>query len=66
MEIIVNGEVQLLEKSIPITVFLQEKDIDPATVIVELNTNILKSSDYPDTMLMDKDHLEILRFVGGG
>ncbi|WP_136807086.1 sulfur carrier protein ThiS [Desulfosediminicola flagellatus] len=66
MEIIVNGDVQSLEKTLTIADFLQEKGIDPGTVIIEHNQEIVKGSNYAETMLNNKDHIEILRFVGGG
>lgn len=66
MEITVNGDIQSFDKSITIADFLEEKGIEPATVIIEHNRNIIKGSDYGATMLNHKDHIEILRFVGGG
>lgn len=66
MEISVNGTVQPLEESISVSEFLEIKEIDPGTVVIEINKNILKNSDYQQTMLRNKDQVEILRFVGGG
>lgn len=66
MKIFVNGQAQLFEMSISIFELLETRETDPSTVVIELNKNIIKSCDYQQTLLMNKDQVEILRFVGGG
>lgn len=36
------------------------------TVAVELNESIVPKAQYADTVLCEGDHLEVVRFVGGG
>lgn len=35
-------------------------------VAVELNESIVPKAQYNDTVLYEGDHLEVVRFVGGG
>ena len=35
-------------------------------VAVELNESIVPKTQYNDTVLYEGDHLEVVRFVGGG
>jgi len=66
MAIIVNGKKEEIEGSINLLDFLSSKSLDPDTVVVELNMDIVKKDDLKNTILKDHDKLEILRFVGGG
>ena len=65
MKITVNGEEQQIE---PKTVmgYIAEIGIDPRSVAVELNMDILEKGDYATTMLKEGDRMEIVHFVGGG
>jgi sulfur carrier protein len=45
---------------------LQELDIRPARVVVELNRNVLPRDAFATTALNDGDKIEIVHFVGGG
>lgn len=50
------------------TVFdlLTTMGVSPDTVVVERNGGIVPSAAFAQTGLRDGDHLEVLRFVGGG
>ncbi|WP_295086147.1 sulfur carrier protein ThiS [Ruminococcus sp.] len=45
---------------------LDDMNIGVQYVAVELNEEILPKVKYSDTILKDGDHVEIVRFVGGG
>ena len=45
---------------------LNEMDINPAGVAVEVNLSIIKKKDYESFRLKEGDSIEIVNFVGGG
>ncbi len=65
MVILVNGERKEVG---PLSVFglLENLEIDPRRVAVELNLEILPKSDFDTTTLQEGDRIEIVHFVGGG
>ena len=65
VRIFVNGEEKTI-KSTTILGYLNEIEIDPQRIAVELNLDILPKGDYDTTQLMDGDRIEIVHFVGGG
>ncbi|MCX8026690.1 MAG: sulfur carrier protein ThiS [Thermodesulfovibrionales bacterium] len=65
MRVRLNGEVYETACS-NIEELLQELDIKPEFVAVELNRRIIKRCDLSSTSIADEDNIEIVRFVGGG
>ncbi|WP_319779020.1 sulfur carrier protein ThiS [Maridesulfovibrio sp.] len=61
-----NGKEAELTASITILELLESKNLAPETVVVEVNMEIIPAESYGSTKINDGDHLEILRFVGGG
>jgi len=45
---------------------LNDLDIEPGRVAVEVNLSIVKKADYSAFMLNEGDKIEIVNFVGGG
>ena len=66
MKITINGNDMDLNEDITITGLLNDLDIEPAGVAVEVNMNIIKKADYHGHMLQEGDSVEIVNFVGGG
>jgi len=66
MTVIINGRDTTWPTPTTILDLLRNKELDPATVVVEKNGVIIPGEDFGGTQLADGDHLEILRFVGGG
>lgn len=66
IEVIINGIPESLQKDTLILDLLELKSIEPAKVVIEINKNIIKREQYSSQTLHDNDHVEILRFVGGG
>ena len=66
MAITVNGKKETLAKEMLLSAFLESKGINPDTVVVEYNYEIVKQEKWNDIVLKENDNLEVLRFVGGG
>ena len=66
MRLTVNGEI--IEKSNAGTVMelLDELQIEPLQVAVEVNLSIIRKAAYSTFRLNDGDKVEIVKFVGGG
>ena len=61
----INGE-SLEKNGKSVTEVLAEMGINVQHVAVELNEEIVPKARYSETILKDGDHVEIVRFVGGG
>jgi sulfur carrier protein len=66
ISILVNGEQHLTTDGKTILDLLQELQIDPARVAVELDRRIVKQPRWPETVVADGSQIEIVQFVGGG
>jgi len=66
IEITVNGEPQTAPNGQTILGLLQQLELDPARVAVELNRRIVKQPAWQETLLQPGAQLEIVQFVGGG
>lgn len=66
IEIHVNGEARRVPAGLRVDGLLESLGLDGRTVVVELNRDILRRTDYPQTGLVAGDRLEIVHFVGGG
>lgn len=66
MKITVNGKEMEVADGTTVLGLLELKEIGTGTVVVELNRSILPAEAFADTALNEGDHLEVLRFVGGG
>jgi len=66
MEITVNGEKQTMDKKVTVAFFLEKLGIDPETVVIERNLDILARKEHNQVTLQDGDSIEIIRMVDGG
>ena len=66
IEITVNGEPQTAPEGLRILGLLQQLQLDPERVAVELDRRIVKQPHWPETVLRTGAQLEIVQFVGGG
>ena len=66
MDIQLNGQPTPVADGITIGDLIRQKNLDPATIVVEHNLAIIESADLDRISLKQNDALEILRFVGGG
>ncbi len=45
---------------------INDLSLKKETIVAELNGNIIESSKFNETILVENDLLELIRFVGGG
>jgi len=66
MEITVNGEKQHHRDPLTVGGLLQSLGINPQSVVVERNLQIVPRSEMENEPVGAGDAIEIIRFVGGG
>jgi sulfur carrier protein len=66
MKIICNGAKKEIQEDAILVDFLKSLDLDPDTVVVECDGEIIARKDYESQILVDGTKLELIRFVGGG
>lgn len=66
MIVIINGQESTCPPLTTVLALLRSKQLDPASVVVERNGDILQGDAFATTELVEGDRLELLRFVGGG
>ena len=66
MEITVNGEKQTVDSQVTVSDLLAKLGIDPETVVIERNLEILSRQNHDQTVMEDGDSIEIIRMVDGG
>jgi sulfur carrier protein len=66
MEIILNCEKRRFDGPLSVAGLLKKLSIDPDTVVVERNLNILSRDDHGSEPIEEGDTVEIIRMVDGG
>ncbi len=67
MDITLNGEQKTLTTDMTdVQRLLTSLNLEPQTLVVELNHRILAPDEYATTSLNDGDIIELVHFVGGG
>jgi sulfur carrier protein len=66
MMIYINGEEKEIAHGLSLAGLLNELQIRPGRVVVELNRTIIAGEAHESTSLKEGDVLEIVHFVGGG
>jgi sulfur carrier protein len=66
IEITVNGESQTAAEGLTVLGLLEQLQLDPSRVAVELDRRIVKQPLWRETTLQPGAQLEIVQFVGGG
>lgn len=66
MEIHVNDKLQEMPTGISLLGLLTERKLDPNAVAVEYNEKIVPREEWKLIELQQGDHVQIVRFVGGG
>jgi thiamine biosynthesis protein ThiS len=62
----INGKDIDLDEATPLLDYLARLEVDPRSVAVEHNGEIVERERYRDIMLRAGDIVEIVRMVGGG
>jgi thiamine biosynthesis protein ThiS len=66
MEIVVNGEARQVPAPATLLDLLDRLGLDPRTVVVELNREIVRRPRLGEVSLASGDAVELVHFVGGG
>lgn len=66
MTVTVNGEQREIKEQSTLLDLLTALELDPRSVVVELNREIVRRPALGDTALKDGDLVELVHFVGGG
>ena len=66
MRVYVNGESRELSGTPSLSELITQLDLPVARIAVELNREVVRRSEWSDTMLKDEDRIEVVQFVGGG
>jgi thiamine biosynthesis protein ThiS len=66
IDIVVNGQPQSAPEGQTLLGLLDQLQLDPARVAVELDRRIIKQPHWAETILHAGAQLEIVQFVGGG
>lgn len=61
-----NGKERTIDGPATVQQLLKELELHPATVVVELNEEILDRERLSEVYVKDGDQLELVHFVGGG
>lgn len=61
-----NGKDFPLQAEKPLLQLLKELELNPSTVAIEYNGDILNRELWESTYLQNSDKIEIIKFVGGG
>lgn len=62
----VNGKEVELDAPIPLVLYLEKLGVNPRTVAVEHNGEIVQRTSFASVVLNQGDRVEIVRMVGGG
>lgn len=66
MRIVVNGDERRVPGPASLLDLLTHLELDPRTVVVELNREIVRRPRLGETPLAEGDSVELVHFVGGG
>lgn len=66
MRIFVNGTLKEIAEGITLKMFLDTLKLNPESVAVELNLEVVPKKEYDTKDLKEGDKIEIISFVGGG
>ena len=66
MQITINGEVRDVEPDTTLLSLMQFLGLKPELTAVQRNDEIIDKKDHSDTILIEGDHVELIRVVGGG
>ena len=66
LSIRLNGKDREVSRGLTVRSLLEELDLHPAMIVVELNREILERDTYADVPVTEGDTIELVHFVGGG
>lgn len=66
MIITVNGQEEEIRENTTLMEYILDKGLEPGTIIVEYNRQVVKQDSYSNIRINESDKIEVLRLVGGG
>ena len=66
IQIKINGEDRQFGAPMSVSALLASLELEPVTIAIERNLEIVPRSRYSSVMLADGDRVEIVQFIGGG
>lgn len=66
LAVTINGEARRVPGPTTLLDLLGHLGLDPRSVVVELNREIVRRARLGDTRVADGDTIELVHFVGGG
>jgi len=66
MQVQVNGVCREVGEKVSITELLEQMQLDPRTLAVERNLELVPRAEHAKTLLAEGDRLEVVTLVGGG
>ncbi|GAE86881.1 sulfur carrier protein ThiS [Acetivibrio straminisolvens] len=66
MFITLNGKQTEVANGTSLMDLICSKGLEPESVVIEYNQNVLRKEEWDSVVLKENDKLEVLRFVGGG
>jgi thiamine biosynthesis protein ThiS len=66
LNIVVNGESRRVPGPATLLDLLEHLGLDPRTIVVEQNREIVRRPKLGDTAVAEGDAIELVHFVGGG
>jgi sulfur carrier protein len=64
--ITLNGEQLPIESNIDLETLVDQLELPAKRLAVEMNGNVIRRADWPQTTVNDGDKIEVVHFVGGG
>lgn len=64
--ITLNGEQLPIEGNIDLETLVGQLALPAKRLAVEMNGNVIRRADWPQTTVSDGDKIEVVHFVGGG
>lgn len=61
-----NGETKTIPDSFGLDKLLEHFSLPKQLVAIELNGNVVRRTDWPQTIVNESDKIEVVHFVGGG
>jgi thiamine biosynthesis protein ThiS len=66
LQVYINGESREVQGNPSLADLISQLDLPAARIAVEVNREVVRRSEWSETMLRDQDRIEVVHFVGGG
>jgi len=66
MNIVLNGQQREMEDGITLAVLLEQLQLEPRNVAIEVNLDLVPRTHHAECALGEGDRVEIVTLVGGG